>query len=381
MELGKLCDVVRGSSPRPQGDPRYYGGKVPRLMVADLTRDGMFVSPQIDSLTEEGAKLSRPMKQGDVVVAVSGNPGLPAILNSDACIHDGFVGFRNLNTKLISNVFLYHFLKFNKEQTNSRAVGAIFKNLTTDQLKEVEVPLPDLKTQQKIAGILEQADAARQKRKQANQLTEQFLQSAFLEMFGDPVRNEKGWKKKQLNEVCLRITDGTHQPPEWSSNGVPFIFVSNIRNGEISIETNKFITEKSYLELTKRCPIELGDVLFTIVGSYGNAGVVKTKERFAFQRHVAHIKPNFKKILPVFLSVSLESPFLKNQIEQRIRGVAQKTLNLSELKLLEIILPPLPLQQKFATLVEQVEHLRTKQRESEKELENLFGSLMQRYFG
>ena len=93
MRLGNLCEIVRGSSPRPKEDPRFNGGSVPRLMVADVTRDGKYVTPRIDSLTKEGAALSRPMQKGDLVIAVSGNPGLPAILEIDACIHDGFVAF------------------------------------------------------------------------------------------------------------------------------------------------------------------------------------------------------------------------------------------------------------------------------------------------
>ena len=320
------------------------------------------------------------VKKGDLLIGMDGEFNLVEWNAEDALLNQRVMKIIG-REKSVSKNYLKYALPNKLKAIEDATPFVTVKHLSHKKVLEIKIPLPDLKTQQKIASILEQADAARQKRKQANQLTEQFLQSAFLEMFGDPVRNEKGWEKKQLNDVCIRITDGTHQPPEWSINGVPFIFVSNIRNGEISIETNKFITEESYLELTKRCQIELGDVLFTIVGSYGNAAVVKTKEKFAFQRHVAHIKPNFKKILPIFLSVILESPFLKNQIEQRVRGVAQKTLNLSELKFLEIILPPLPLQQKFATLVEQVEQLRTRQRESEKELENLFGSLMQKYFG
>jgi hypothetical protein len=83
--LGSLCELVRGSSPRPQGDPRFFGGPIPRLMIADITRDGMHVRPQIDTLTEEGAKRSRPMRAGSVVMAVSGAVGLPAILEIDAC--------------------------------------------------------------------------------------------------------------------------------------------------------------------------------------------------------------------------------------------------------------------------------------------------------
>jgi restriction endonuclease S subunit len=84
--LGEMCDVVRGSSPRPQGDAKFFGGPVPRLMIADITRDGMWVTPKIDSLTEEGAKRSRPMNAGDVVMAVSASPGLPACARKEAIL-------------------------------------------------------------------------------------------------------------------------------------------------------------------------------------------------------------------------------------------------------------------------------------------------------
>ncbi|MGH9429036.1 MAG: restriction endonuclease subunit S, partial [Terriglobia bacterium] len=129
-KVAQLCELVRGSSPRPKSDPRYYGGKVPRLMVADLTRDGMYVNPQIDFLTEEGAKFSRPMKRNEVVMAVSGNPGLPAILQVNAYIHDGFVGFRSLKDEVLPE-FFYHVLSYFKEHSGSQSIGAVFKNLTT----------------------------------------------------------------------------------------------------------------------------------------------------------------------------------------------------------------------------------------------------------
>jgi type I restriction enzyme, S subunit len=122
--LGALCDLVRGSSPRPQGDARFFGGPVPRLMIADITRDGKYVLPTIDSLTEEGAKKSRPMSKGSVVMAVSGAVGLPSILAVDACIHDGFVGFRKLDPSILP-AFLYHFLLENRSENQAQGTGAI----------------------------------------------------------------------------------------------------------------------------------------------------------------------------------------------------------------------------------------------------------------
>lgn len=144
-----LCDLVRGSSPRPQGDPRFFGGPVPRLMIADITRDGMEVTPLIDSLTVEGAKKSRPMAAGDVVMAVSGAVGLPAILKVDACIHDGFVGFRQLDKK-VRPEYLYHILLSQMENNKARGTGAIWSNLTTDYVKNIQIKVPTLAEQDTI---------------------------------------------------------------------------------------------------------------------------------------------------------------------------------------------------------------------------------------
>lgn len=140
------CTLVRGSSPRPQGDPRYFGGPVPRLMIADITRDGMYVTPRIDSLTPAGAERSRPMNCGDVVMAVSGACGLPAILAVDACIHDGFVGFRSLSERIRAE-YLYTFLAVIREETEKQAVGATFQNLKTDQIRVWKIPIPPIQTQ------------------------------------------------------------------------------------------------------------------------------------------------------------------------------------------------------------------------------------------
>lgn len=156
-KLGNLCDLVRGSSPRPQGDPRYFGGPVPRLMIADITRDGRRVRPTIDSLTIEGAKRSRPMKSGDVVLAVSGAVGLPAILEIDACIHDGFVGFRELSAAILPD-FLYHFLLVQRVANSAKGTGAIWKNLTTDQVRDFDIPCPPLSQQKQFIARLTEAE-------------------------------------------------------------------------------------------------------------------------------------------------------------------------------------------------------------------------------
>src|SRR5690554_343622 len=230
--ISELSIVVRGSSPRPKGDPRYYGGNVPRLMVSDVSRDGMYVTPSTDTLTEEGAKKSRPMKKGDLVVAVSGDPGEPSILNVNACIHDGFVGLRRLNNERIFTPYLYRFFKFNKLVNKSQAVGAIYKNLNTDQIKGLKIPLPPLETQKKIAAILDEADKLRQLDKQLIEKYDALTQSLFLDMFGDPVSNPKGWEKIKLGDIHKISSGGTpsRRKPEYFSNGtIPWVKTGELK--------------------------------------------------------------------------------------------------------------------------------------------------------
>jgi len=153
VEIDAICKLVRGSSPRPKSDKKFYGGDVPRLMVSDVTRDGMYTTPSTDYLTVEGAKQSRLMKKNEVVMAVSGNPGLPTILAIDAYIHDGFVGYRDLSKILIPEYF-YFILLWMKEASSTQSIGAVFKNLTTAQIKQFKVPIPSLSIQQeKVAQI------------------------------------------------------------------------------------------------------------------------------------------------------------------------------------------------------------------------------------
>src|SRR3989338_2385325 len=184
IEIGSICNLVRGISPRPQGDPRYYGGKVSRLMISDVTRDGMHVTPTTDFLTEKGAKLSRPMKKGEVVMAVSGNPGLPSILKVDACIHDGFVGFRELSKGVLPE-FLYYVFLYQKVINNAQSIGAVFKNLTTDQIKKFKIPLPPVEIQRQVIDKLKDEQQEIDSAKSIIVRFEEKIQSKIAEVWGE----------------------------------------------------------------------------------------------------------------------------------------------------------------------------------------------------
>jgi type I restriction enzyme S subunit len=159
-KIGDLADVIRGASPRPKGDKRYYGGIVPRLMVEDVTRDCKYVTPIVDSLTEAGARLSRPCPAGTLTIVCSGTVGIPSILAVDACIHDGFLGLSKVSKK-VSVDYLFHFFTTQREKFNSSAThGGVFTNLTTDGVREFLVAVPNsIEEQTAIANALSDVDA------------------------------------------------------------------------------------------------------------------------------------------------------------------------------------------------------------------------------
>lgn len=163
----------------------------------------------------------------------------------------------------------------------------------------------------------------------------------------------KGWVWASLKECSFRITDGTHQSPKFTDEGVPFIFVTHIVKGAISFEQTKFISESTYHQLNSRCPVEIGDILYSAVGSYGVAVPVNTNRKFSFQRHIAHIKP-VSEISQLYLVNCLNSPICVQQAHKTARGVAQKTVALGDLSKFIIPIAPLPEQHRIVAKIEEL---------------------------
>ena len=258
--------------------------------------------------------------------------------------------------------------------------GTTRAKLTKGGASEILIPLPPLTEQKRIAQILDKADELRQKRQQSIDKLDELLQATFIDMFGDPISNSNNLKVVELSQLCQKVTDGTHQSPKWENEGIPFLFISNIVNGEIDYSSNKYISQETYNQLTKSTKIEINDILYTTVGSYGNVARVKTDKLFCFQRHIGHIKPNQSKVNAVFLENMLSSFGVKMQADRLVKGVAQKTLNLKDLKSLLVFDIPIIEQENFVKISNKIKMQKQTLTAQLTEQENLFKSLQQRAF-
>ncbi|MGJ8760854.1 MAG: restriction endonuclease subunit S [Polaribacter sp.] len=388
ISIKELSTVVRGSSPRPKGDPRYYGGNIPRLMVTDVTRDGMYVTPKIDFLTEEGAKKSRPMLKGDLIIAVSGNPGEPSILAVDACIHDGFVGLRNLDSTKVYTPYLFRFFKFNKLKNKSQAVGAIYKNLNTDQIKALKIPLPKLETQKRIAAILDEADKIRQLNKELIIKYDTLKQSLFLEMFGDPVTNPKGWKKIAFGDYITVLTDyhsngsyktlSEHVTLKNESDYALMVRTTDLEKNNF-IDDVKYIDEHAYNHL-KKSKVFGGEIIINKIGSAGKVYRMPELNRPVSLGMNAFLLRFNDSINQVFLYFQLMSKYGEREIQKRVKGAVTKTIRKDAVREIPIVSPPIELQNKFAERVQIIESQKQQAQEALQKSEDLFNSLLQKAF-
>ena len=383
VKFSEVCKISNGFAFKSDKYVNIEGGRVIRITNV---QKGRIIDnyPKFYPFSELKNLESYKINEDDILMSLTGNVGrvgkfpkelLPAYINQRVC------RIKSKSNKLLDD-YLYHFLNSNIFENDAirNSAGAAQLNLSANWLLDYEIPLPDLKSQQKIAEILDIADQLRQYNKQLIAKYDALIQSLFLEMFGDPVRNEKGWEMKKLSIICEKITDGTHQSPKFIKSGIHFLLVSNIIKNKIDFTTKKFISEEDFNILNSRTPIEIGNILYTSVGSYGNPAIIETETKFAFQRHIAFLKPKHSKINFRFLFEILKTDSFKREVDKKVKGAAQKTLNLIELKNFEIPVPPLSLQNQFAERVQMIETQKEQAQEALAKSEDLFQGLLQRAF-
>ncbi|MBU4221694.1 MAG: restriction endonuclease subunit S, partial [Euryarchaeota archaeon] len=246
---------------------------------------------------------------------------------------------------------------------------------------------PPLPTQKKIAAVLEKAEKLREWRKEADGLTDEFLKSTFLDLFGDPATNPKGWKVKKINDVVIEIEAGScvigEKRPR-KENEFAVLMVSAVTKGIFLPDEYKVINSSQMLK--KIVTPEKGDLLFSRANTYELVGATcligGDYPYLLLPDKLWKIKPDKSQLCSEYLKFVLSHAAIRNEISNNASGTSGSMLNISmsKLKSINITIPPIELQQKFAHIVHQVEQIREHQTQSGQHIENFFNVLMQRAF-
>ncbi len=273
-----------------------------------------------------------------------------------------------------------HFLNTNfcYKQIIGTSVGSTRSTINLSNIRQIKVPDLKIASQKKIASILEACESAIQKRQEANRLTDEFLKSIFLEMFGDPVKNPKKWPVRRFGDIYSSIRYGTGSPPEYQEKGTPFIRATNVKNGTVKSSDMKFISPADSANIEK-CKVSYGNLIIVRSGiNAGDCALIPQQYDGAYAAYDLIVELPYHSA--VFYNHLINSVYGKTMIAPMKRRAGQPHLNAEQIGSLKFSDPPPTEQKKFANIVQKVEKLKQKQRESEIELTNLFNSLMQRAF-
>ncbi|KPY31464.1 hypothetical protein ALO52_200008 [Pseudomonas syringae pv. primulae] len=288
-------------------------------------------------------------------------------------------------------IYLSYFLKSSMywHQISTMASGAAQPGVNSSKLKELSLPLPPLPEQKRIAAILDKADTIRRKRQQAIQLADDFLRSVFIDMFGDPVANPKGWPAKSISAGLESITSGwsavgDSRPCENGERGV--LKISAVTSGIFKPEKNKKVSPDTIPEGKKLLFPKKGDLLFSRANTrelVAATCLVKVDVENVFlpdKLWLVRTKP--EELFPEFLNYLIWQPSFKERLTSQATGTSGSMLNISKQKFEDTaaIFPCLELQKKFARIYWGCQAIVESLLESSEKAERLFGSLSQKAF-
>jgi type I restriction enzyme S subunit len=374
----------------------YYGSGTKIVRMVDLYRGKIIDVDSLDRVVYP-RQISDDylLSKGDILINRTSvkrdgvaKPSLVSYLPEPCYFDCSIIRVRPDQSKVNSLYLLYALMSpLVRNQVERLSKTATITTISQPDLRKLQIPVPPIPVQERIAVNLERMDALLMKRQQANQLADQFLQSAFLEMFGDPATNPKGWPTRKLEDcIAGKPNNGFFAKAyHYHQEGLPIIWISDFIDRFYSNVIGLKRVRLGHDDVPKY-QVKYGDVLFCRSSlnyeGIGKVGIVpKTlKETTIFECHIIRLRFDVGKVLPEFFRVFSDLPFFRKQIERRAKTATMTTIGQEGITSCSVYVPPLSEQQRFAALVEKVESLRAKQRESEKELEELFQSLMQRAF-
>jgi len=291
----------------------------------------------------------------------------------------------SLSGEILDSRYLYYFMSKYVDRLRELSIGGVIKYIKIGMLTDVEIPLPPPEEQKRIATILDKADAIRRKRQQAIQLADEFLRTVFLDMFGDPVTNPKGWKIEKIDDLC-EVHGGLQVSKKRSelSISAPYLRVANVLRNSLHLDEIKEInlTQDEY----DRVRLKRDDVL--IVEGHGNPNEIGRSalwtgeiDGMVHQNHLIRVRVKSKEICPRFVNDYINSPGGRVQMMKASNTTSGlNTISTGIVKSTEIIVPPVCLQDKYMSVVSKFGDVLVKKRMYENGIDLSFFSLSKKAF-
>lgn len=361
-EAGKVIDIRDGTHDSPK--PVEVG--IPLVTSKNLKNGKIDFSTCTNISAEDHEQISKrsAVDDGDILYAMIGTIGNPVIVQGDKDFSIKNVALFKFSKSQVFNRFFYHLLGSSliTQQFKKNARGGTQKFVSLGNIRALQIPLPPLDEQKRIAAILDKADTIRQKRKQAIDLADEFLRSVFLDMFGDPVTNPKGWEVKMIEKLAAKDKYSIKAGPfgsalkkeDYAESGYKIYGQEQVIRDDLDF--GDYFIDQSKYESLKSCAVSPGDMLISLVGSFGKISVVP--EEYSpgiINPRLMKVKFDTKLVNPLFMKFLLTSKEMLRKIESMSHGGTMGILNVGKMKGLEVIVPPLVFQENFLKLLVRVD--------------------------
>ena len=378
--ITEVCDILVGRTPS-RYNPVYWGAGFPWLSIADMNQGESIYSTKetitTDAVTECKCKM---VPKGTVLFSFKLSIGKVGITAIDMFTNEAIAAFLIKDKSRLDTKFLFYTLKSTDYSVGSNK-AVMGKTLNKEQLKKFTIPLPSIEEQYRIVKILDLAQSLIEKRKQAIAYLDDYIKAVFLDMFGDPVSNPKGWEVKTIQAISHKITDGEHLNPTFSEGGMPMIMAGHVLESGVDTKSARKVSSELGRVFRKKCNPEKNDLLLVSRGAtIGRLCRVTTSELFCLMGSVILIKPDHDIINSAFLSELLKHPRMYSKLFNSSGSSAQQAIYLKDIKKLNCVIPPIEDQKDFEKIVLEIDSIKQKMQTQLKELEDNFQAQLQRAF-
>ena len=382
--LGDYIEQIRGVSYKPEDVCASTDANAVAILRANNIQDDGLVLDDLVYVRKDKISAKQYIQKGDIVVCASSGSknlvGKAAIAKENLSVSFGAF-CKVVRPKKLMPSYVGHYFQSPKyrNRISELAGGANINNIRNEHIDELDIVVPTIEEQERISVELDNVTNLISLRKQQLAKLDELVKSRFIEMFGDPVKNNMGWESKPLNDVCDGIGDGLHGTPEYDEGGeYPFINGNNLIDGEIIITpATKMVAAKTYEK--HFIDISSNAILISINGTLGKLAFYNgEKVMLGKSACYCNLKQDINK---VFVYGVMKSDAFAEFLENSSTKSTIKNVGLKAMREFRLILPPMELQEPFAAFVEQIDKSKLEIQKSLEKLETLKKALMQKYFG
>ncbi len=382
VKLSDVCEISSGGTPS-RSNPEYFKGDIPWAKISDIENaDNGVVYDTDEHISIDGLKNIRGklFPKGTLLFAMYGSIGKVGICGRELSTNQAILGIRPRRDDEIDLIYLKTWFSSNKQRLINQGRGVALKNLSATIVRELEIDLPDYNNQIRIAHLLGKVEGLIAQRKQHLQQLDDLLKGVFLEMFGDPVRNEKGWDKPELKafgKISTGNTPPRNDPANYDGDFIEWIKTDNITGDAVFVTP---ATEHlSEVGAKKARTVTNGALLVAcIAGSVESIGRAALTDRtVSFNQQINAIQPG-KDVNALYLYglFKLSRAYIQSHATKGMKKILTK----GDFEKITMIKPPVEIQSQFAVIVEKVEAIKSRYQKSLADLEALYGALSQQAF-